>query len=82
MPLTITDETLQAIGLSETQAKLDIACRWFDEGKLTIGNAAQLAGVDEIEFETQLELRGIPRYRYTSELFERDLETLQSLERR
>lgn len=54
MPIFISDEMLGAAGLSEQEAKLEIACRWFDEGKLTIGHAASLAEIDEREFESQL----------------------------
>ena len=82
MPLTISDEALRATGLSEAEARIEIACRWFDEGKLTIGNTARLANLDEIEFEAQLESRGFPRYRYTDELLNRDVEGLRTLVRR
>ena len=81
MALVIPDETLQAAGLSEAEAKLEIACRWFDEGKLAFGHAARLAGLSEIEFESQIELRGIPRYRYTSAMLDQDVETLKTLGR-
>lgn len=81
MPLVISDELLQAAGMSEQEAKLEIACRWFDEGKLTIGHAARLAGINEAEFESQLEHRGLPRYRCTEEMLEHDVETLKRLGR-
>lgn len=81
MPLVIPDEALMAAGLTEREAKLEIACRWFDAGILTIGHASRLAGLSEPEFEAQLELRGIPRYRYTEEMLERDVETLKRLGR-
>ena len=81
MPLVISDEALQAAGLSEQEAKLEIACRWFDAGRLTVGHAARLAGLTEIEFESQLELRGIPRYRYTEEMLSQDVKALKKLER-
>jgi predicted HTH domain antitoxin len=81
MPIVIPDETLQAAGMSEREAALEIACRWFDEAKLTIGHAARLAGLTEIEFERQLEQRGIPRYRYTEQMLDRDVEVLKKLGR-
>jgi predicted HTH domain antitoxin len=79
MPLVISDEMLRAAGMNEREAKLEIACRWFDAGKLAFGHAARLAGLTENEFETELQLRGIPRYRYTEEMLEQDVATLKKL---
>ena len=81
MPLIIPDEALRAAGLDEGEARVEIACRWFDEGKLAISHAARLAGLSELEFERQLELRGIPRYRFTDQMLEGDVETLKKLGR-
>ena len=81
MPLVISDELLRAAGMSEREAKIEIACKWFDAGKLTIGRAAGLAGTTEVEFEGELARRGIPRYRYTEEMLESDVETLKKLGR-
>lgn len=80
MPLLITDEMLRAAGLSEQEAKIEIACRWFDEGKLSFGHAARLAGLGEIEFEYQLEHRHIPRHRCTQEMLENDVDTLKNMD--
>jgi predicted HTH domain antitoxin len=81
MPLVIPDEALRAAGMDEREARVEIACRWFDAGKLSIGHAARLAGLGEIEFEVQLELRAIPRYRYSEEMLEHDIEVLKKLGR-
>ena len=81
MPLVIPDETLRAAGLNEREAKLEIACRWFDVGKLPIGHASRLAGLSETEFEAQLDIRGIPRYRYTDRMLDNDVQTLKKLGR-
>jgi predicted HTH domain antitoxin len=81
MSLLISDETLRAAGLDEREAKLGIACLWFDTGKLTFGQAARFAGLNETDFERQLELRGIPGYRYTEEMLEHDVDTLKKLGR-
>ena len=81
MPLVISDEALRAAGMSEQQAKVEIACRWFDAGKLTLGHAARMAGSSETEFELELEQRRIPRYRYTDEMLEQDVAALKKLGR-
>jgi predicted HTH domain antitoxin len=81
MPVVISDETLQAAGLSEQDAKTEIACRWFDAAKLSFGQAALFAGLSKIEFERELFERGIPRIRYTEEKLENDIEVLKKLGR-
>ena len=81
MPLVIPDDALQAAGMDEHEAKVEIACRWFDAGKLALGHAARLAELGEAEFEAELEARGIPRHRYTEEMLERDVEVLRKLGR-
>ena len=81
MPLVISDETLKAANLTERDAKIEIACRLFDAGKLTIGHASSFAGLTETEFEHALHARGLPRYRYTEEMLDRDVETLKKLGR-
>ena len=81
MPLVIPDDALRAAGMSEREAKVEIACRWFDAAKLTIGHAARLAGLSETEFERELEHRDIPRFRYTEEMVEQDVEVLKKLGR-
>jgi predicted HTH domain antitoxin len=81
MPLVISDEALQAAGMTEQEAKVEIACRLFDAGKLTLGHASRMAGLSELEFEAELTQRGIPRYRYTEEMLEQDVATLKKLGR-
>lgn len=82
MPLAIPDEALRAAGIDEQESRLEIACRWFDEGRLSLGQAARLAGLGEADSEAQLEQRGIPRHRYTEQMLEHDVETLKRLGRR
>jgi predicted HTH domain antitoxin len=41
MSLTITDEMLAAAGLSEDDAKLEIACLLYDAGMLTMPEATR-----------------------------------------
>jgi predicted HTH domain antitoxin len=81
MSVLITDETLKAAGLDEQEARAEIACHWFDAGRLAFGHAARFAGLTETDFELQLEKRGIPRYRYTSEMLEQDVQSLKKLGR-
>lgn len=41
MPLTISDELLDAAGLSAETARVEIACRMFETGTLALWPAAQ-----------------------------------------
>lgn len=81
MPLTIPDDVLRAAGMTESQAKVEIACRLFDAGKLTIGHAAALAALPEAEFEAELQARQIPRHRLEATDLRQDVATLQRLGR-
>lgn len=79
MPLTIPDEILQSAGMSEQEARIEIACRLFDAEKLTLWAAARLAGMSRVEFEAELFERKIPIYRPTVETVAEDLATLDRL---
>jgi predicted HTH domain antitoxin len=81
MAIVLSDELLRATGMSEAEAKLEIACRLFDAGKLTVGHAAKFADVSEAAFEDALRQRKIPRYRYTEDMLNQDIATLKKLGR-
>jgi predicted HTH domain antitoxin len=81
MPLTLSDELLKQAGMTEEEARVEIACRLFDAGKLALWPAAQLAGMERVEFEAELIARKIPIYRMTVDEFQTDLETLRQLDR-
>jgi predicted HTH domain antitoxin len=79
MPLIVSDELLIEAGLSEQQARIEFACRLFDIGKLNFWPAAQLAGLDRVEFERELRDRKIPIYRPSPEHLDKDLAALDRL---
>jgi predicted HTH domain antitoxin len=81
MAITISDEVLKEAGMSDREALVEIACRLFEAGKLSLPLAARLAGVDRGEMEDQLLDRKIPLYRPTIEDYRQDLDALQSLRR-
>lgn len=80
MPLTITDEELQAAGITAEEARLELACRLFQAGKLDLWPAAQLAGLSRVQMEEALLQRKIPIYVMTEELWQEELATLDRLE--
>jgi len=79
MPVVISDETLGEAGLSECEALVEIACRLFDAGKLTLWSAARLAELSRVGFEQELIARQIALYRPTVNDLEADLKALDQL---
>ena len=60
MPLTLSDELLKQAGMTADEARVEIACRLFDAGKLALWPAAQLAGMSRVEFLLGLQRLGAP----------------------
>ena len=81
MPLSITDEMLQQAGLSEDEARIEIACRLFDADRLTLHQAACWAGLDRFGMESVLMDRRIPVYRFTEEDLAIELAGLRSTDK-
>src|SRR3954471_5788726 len=60
MPLTISDEVLNQLKMDEREARIEIACRLFDAGKLSKPAACRFTGLSRVEFEGELSKRGLP----------------------
>jgi predicted HTH domain antitoxin len=76
--LHIPDDVLKQAGLMEQEALVELACRLFQTGRLTLFFAARLAGMPQAEFEDVLLERKIPIYDYTADDLENDLRTLRA----
>jgi predicted HTH domain antitoxin len=79
MPVLIPDETLFEAGLSEREGLVEIACRLFEAGKLTLWSGARLAQLSRVAFEQELQARHIALYRPTVADLEADLRALDQL---
>ena len=79
MPLTIGDDLLAEAGLSERDARIEIACRLYDASKLAMPAATRWADLSRTQFEEELLRREIAISRPTSEDLKQDLETLRRL---
>lgn len=79
MVIYLPDNLLEHAGVTEREAKIELACRLFDVGRLQLPAAARLAGLGRVEFEDELASRGIAAYRPTVPELERDMETLAEL---
>ena len=80
VPLIIPDDWLAEAALSERDAKIEIACRLFEAGRLPMPTATRWAGLNRTEFEEELLRRKIAICRPTVEDLEQDIEALERLE--
>jgi predicted HTH domain antitoxin len=51
MPLTLPDELLQSTKLTEAELKAELALALFQRERLTLGQAALLAGLPQLDFQ-------------------------------
>jgi predicted HTH domain antitoxin len=79
MSVVISDEVLQAAGLTDRDALVEIACRLFDAGRLALWPAAKMASLSRIEFEQALRERRIPVYRLEAADLADDIAALDRL---
>jgi len=80
MSVTISDEVLHAAQMSEAELRQELAVLLFQRERLTLAQAARLAGMDRLRFQHLLSSRGIGPHYYVAE-FEEDLRTLRELGR-
>ncbi len=79
VPVTIPDQLLSEAGLSEADAKLEIACRLYDAGKLTMPQATRWAGISRVELESALVERHLPLVRVDELYWQQEVEGLKRL---
>lgn len=60
MSVVISDDILQAAQISEAQLKREIAILLFQQKKLGLSKARELAETSLVEFQQELASRGIP----------------------
>lgn len=60
MSVVISDDILQAAQISEAELKREIAILLFQQKKLGLSKAQELAGTSLVEFQRELVSRGIP----------------------
>jgi predicted HTH domain antitoxin len=78
MTLNISDQVLQASGLTEDELTLEIAVALYQREILSLGKAADFAGLHRMAFQAALYERKVP-INYDIEDLEDDLETLEKL---
>ena len=79
MPNTLTVELPSDVEPEE--ARLLLSMKLFEEGKVSLGYAAQMASRSKRAYMELLAGRGIPVFNYTVEEFEQELEAVGQLQR-
>ncbi len=69
---------LHAAHVSDEELRLEIAVMLYASNRLTLGQASELCGSSQFEFQNILGERKIPIH-YDVEEFERDMKTLDSM---
>lgn len=64
--------------MTEEEMTQELAVLLFQKGKISLGHAAELAGMSYLQFQMLLASRRIPVYSDIAE-FEQDMRTLQEL---
>ena len=80
MSVIIPDELLQSMRMTEGELKQEIAGLLFQKEKLTLAQAAALAGMTRLHFQHLLTSRQIPVHYHVAD-FEEDLRTLNEVDR-
>ncbi len=76
MSVVISDEILQAAHMTADELKREIAMLLYQREKLTLGQASQMAGMSQLQFQFLLASRQIPLH-YDIADFETDIKTLR-----
>jgi len=79
MPVTIPDSVLEQAGLTEQEARVEIASRLFQLRRLGLWQAAQWAGLSRAEMESELLRRRIPLYEVTEGQLSAELAAMDRL---
>ena len=79
MPLTISDEQLSDAGITEQDVRVEVACRMYDAGRLSLLQAMRWANLSRVELEAALIELGLPIVKMTLKDFEDDLATIQRM---
>jgi len=76
--MVIEDDILIAAHVTEAEVRSEVALSLFSQDRLSLGQAAQLANLPQLDFQALLAKREIPIHYDLAEL-EEDLKTLRNL---
>ena len=78
MTFTLPDELLRSTNLTEAELRAELALALFQQERLTLGQAALLAELPQLDFQRLLASRQIPLH-YGIEAMEKDLQRANRL---
>ncbi|NER21042.1 MAG: UPF0175 family protein [Symploca sp. SIO1C2] len=78
MSLLISDELVQASGLSEPELLQEFVLMLFEQEKITLGSASRFLGMTQLEFQALLTEKNLCLHYDVNELHE-DVKNLQEL---
>jgi predicted HTH domain antitoxin len=78
--INVPDDVLREAGLDAHEALVELACRLFDAGKLTLSSAARLSNLDRVHMEDALLERGLAVFRPSLDDLKADLRAIEHLE--
>lgn len=78
MNLTIPNEIMESAHLSEQGLREDLAILLFEQGKITLGQASEIAQKSYLEFQHLLASRKVPIH-YEIDEYKEDLATIEKL---
>ncbi len=71
----IKGDFLEKANLSPKELLIDFSIYLYEKGRLSMGQAKKLAGLDQLSFQAEMKKRGV-YLNYDLEAFEEDLKTL------
>ena len=80
MTLTLPDDLLRSTRLTEAELQIEFALALFRIERLTLGQAALLAGLPQMDFQRLLASRNIPLH-YGIEAMEQDVQRAKRISR-
>jgi predicted HTH domain antitoxin len=78
MPLTLPDEILESTNLTQAELRVELALALFQRERLTLGQAALLSELPQLDFQRLLASRQIPLH-YSIDAMEQDLRRAKRL---
>ena len=83
VPIELPDDLAFLLNTDEKalpkQLKLLLAIKLFEMGKVSLGKAAEIAGVSEVELITTLGEMGIDAFNYSEDELQEELELLSAV---
>ncbi|WP_282782868.1 UPF0175 family protein [Phaeodactylibacter xiamenensis] len=78
MSIVISDELLRAAAYTEQDFRIELAVHLYDLERLSMGQARNFAGLDQISFQRELARRGV-YIKYGEEQLEEDLKAIEEM---